>query len=214
MRVTPEWTEVANGILAIAQILAIVVAAAWAYFRFVRGRTFAERLETSVHVTPFRRGGISALRIRAGMTNTGASVVRLKDDVKIVYVYGTVVTDAAPGVSFGWGKHLVVASVFGKHKWIEAQETVNDEALVTVPDDGWLAFRVELIVASKKNKRWSCNAIVPATELEEWRREMHETYAEQDDLTPEEEKRIRQDCEEQERRDQEERERKQREAAT
>jgi hypothetical protein len=110
------------------------------------------------------------MRIRAGLTNTGASIVRLKDDVKVVYVYGAAITDAAPGMLPDWGEHLLVAPVFSAHKWIEAQETVSDETLATVPDHDWLAYRVELIVASKKKKRWSANAVVPATDLEQWRR--------------------------------------------
>jgi hypothetical protein len=162
MVATPHWVEVTRGILDVAQVAAILGAAGWAYFKFVRGRTFAERLEASVHATPFRRDGMSGLRIRTGLTNTGASIVRLKDGVKVVYVYGTPVADAVPGMLPQWGQHLLVVSVFTRHKWIEAQETVSDEALAIVPDRRWLGYRIELIVASRKNKRWTANTVIPA----------------------------------------------------
>ncbi len=167
MAAAPQWAEVAKGVLAIAQAVAIAGAAAWAYFKFVRGRTFAERLEVSLHATPFQQNGVSALQIQAGIRNTGASVVHLMDDVKIVYVYGTAVAEVTPGVSPDWGEKLMLISVFDEHKWIEAQETVSDETLATIMDATWLAFRLELIVGSRKNKRWSATAIVPATNLDE-----------------------------------------------
>ena len=59
-RARPPWVDVTKGVLDIAQVIAILGAAAWAYFKFVRGRTFTERLEPSVYVTPFRRGASAA----------------------------------------------------------------------------------------------------------------------------------------------------------
>jgi hypothetical protein len=155
-----KWTDVASGALAIAQLIAILVAGGWAYFKFVRGRTFAERLETSVTATPFDQDGIRMLCIRATISNTGASQVDLIDDLKIVRVYGTKVADAQAGVNVDWGHHLILTPIFGEHKWIEAQETVSDEALAVVANCR-LAYRVELLVASKKKKQWSTAAVVP-----------------------------------------------------
>jgi hypothetical protein len=210
MAAAPQWAEVAKGALAIAQILAIFLGAGWAYFKFVRGRTFAERLEASVGSMPFQAGEVIALRIRASITNTGASIVRLDDDVKVVYVYGAEMAAAGPGVRVDWGGHLALTSVFAEHKWVEAQETVSDEVLVTIPDSGWVACRVELIIASKKKKRWGATAIVPATDIEGGRKHMQaQNKVEQDDLTPDEKEKIRRDLEEQ--REEEERKRREKE---
>lgn len=215
MAAAPQWAEVAKGVLAIAQVVAILVAAVWAYFKFARGRTFAERLEASVDATPFQRRGISALRIRASATNTGASIVYLKDHAKIVRVYATALADATPGVSLDWGKHLVVMSVLTDHNWIEAQETVSEELLAAVPYSGRLAYRVELVIGSKKNKRWSASAIVPTADVEERRNQvLGLERAEQTDMPPEEDEKLRQQQEEQKRRDEEERKRREQKKAT
>jgi hypothetical protein len=164
MAAAPQWAEVARGVLAIAQAIAIVIGAAWAYFKFVRGRTFAERLEVSLEGTPFRVGESVALRIHVGMTNTGAAIVRLAEEFTVVYVFGVTVDRATSGEHIDWGKHLDVVPVFTRHEWIEAQETVADEVLVTLSHGEWLAYRIELIVASKKDKRWGTTAIAPAAD--------------------------------------------------
>jgi hypothetical protein len=152
----PQWAEVAKGSLAIVQIFAVVLGAAWAYFKFVRGRTFAERLEVSVDAEPFRKGKTSALRIKATMVNTGARIVQFEKDVKVVYVHGVAPEDTAPGVSVDWGQKLVLARVFDDHEWIEAQETISDEVLVTVPSRR-LIYQLRLIVASSKKKALGCD---------------------------------------------------------
>jgi hypothetical protein len=166
MSSAPQWAEVAKGVLAVAQVIALVAAAAWAYFKFFRGRIFTERLQASVQATPFRRGGVSALQIRAEITNTGASMVSLHDHVKVVYVFGLVMDDTAPRPSSGWGGHLDVVPVFEKHKWIESQEAIREEVLAVVDDRSWLAYRLELIVASTTGNRWSATTVVPAVERE------------------------------------------------
>ncbi len=109
MAAAPQWAEVAKGILAIAQAVAIVVAATWAYFKFVQGRTFAERLEASVNAEPFKVRNGTALRLQATLANTGAKKVNLKEEVKVVCVYGATVAQATPGVSVDWGRPLAVA---------------------------------------------------------------------------------------------------------
>jgi len=163
-----QWAEVAKGVLAIAQVVAIVGGTLWAYFKFVRGRTFAERIEASVDANAFHRDGISSLRIRVSLTNTGASAVQLKPDVKKVRVCPAAIGDTIPSGLPLWDReHFVLSPVLEHHAWIEAQETIRDEVLVTVDDRDVLAFEVELLVGSEKRKRWSAKTIVPAVDLEE-----------------------------------------------
>src|SRR4051794_25796817 len=124
MAAAPHWAEVTKGVLAGAQILALVLGGAWAYFKFVAGRTFTERLEVSVEATPFKAGDAIALRIRTAVANTGASKVELNDDAKVAYVFGVIPTNAVPGFPVAWGNHLTLMPMFARHKWIEAQETI------------------------------------------------------------------------------------------
>jgi hypothetical protein len=197
------WTDVTSGVLDIAQVVAILGAASWAYFKFVRGRTFAERLEASVDATAFRRAGVSGLRVRVGLTNTGASLVALTKDVNVVYVYATPVTDAIPGTLPEWGRHVLVAPIMEHHGWIEAQETIRDEALMIVPDHRMLAYQVEFIVGSQKNMRWTARTIVPTADAEDMTRIKRCEEVDEMRLDDHEKLRIRRDREEQVRHEQE-----------
>jgi hypothetical protein len=163
MASTPQWVEVTKGILNIAQVIAIVGAAGWAYFKFVRGRTFAERLECSISASPFQSQGVKGVRVRIEVTNTGASIVRLRSGATVVYVYGATAASARPEVLPEWGERLVVANVLQEHENIEAQESVGDELVAVLPDRDWYALKAELKIVSSKRKMWSADSLVPAS---------------------------------------------------
>lgn len=166
----PQWTEVAKGAAAIAQVAALIVGGIWAYFKFIRGRTFSQRLELEVEASLLESGGIKMLRVKISMRNTGLSVLKLSDSVKAVYLYGTASSDWIPSSSIEWSDVLRLAPIFENHQWVEGGETVADEVLVPVPDttDGseWLAFRLDVKVGSKRRRLrrsllWSATVIVP-----------------------------------------------------
>jgi len=168
----PHWVQIASGVADAAQVAAIVLGAIWAYFKFVRSRTFASRLELAVEGVLLNREDDYALLVTSSLRNQGLVRVRLQDYARSAYVYGLDTSQWRPDESVEWGDHLRVERIFEDHEWIEAQETITDRCLIPVrpppdPADRWLALRIKSIVASKRQKVshkafvWTSVVIVP-----------------------------------------------------
>jgi hypothetical protein len=164
------WTTWAEGIAALAQAAAIVIGGMWAYFKFIRGRTFAQRAELSVTPTLFPEQS-PKLKVRATLHNVGLSKLPLR--TQAVFIYGIYAAPTADNPIATREQRIgKPKKIFAAHEWIEAQETVTDELLFLLPDSqiagehDWLAFRVECKVYAKRRKpgalSWSASALVPA----------------------------------------------------
>jgi hypothetical protein len=165
-----SWTTWADGAASAAQALAIVVGGTWAYFKFLRGRTFARRAELSVTPTILPEQ-TPKLKVRATLRNAGLAKLPLR--TQAVFVYGIYAAPTAENPIATKERQLgKPRKIFAAHQWIEAQETVTDEVLFLVPDSQsandheWLAFRIECRVYAKRRKpgalTWTASAVVPA----------------------------------------------------
>jgi hypothetical protein len=165
-----SWTTWAAGVASLAQAAAIVIGGIWAYFKFVRGRTFAKRAELSVTPTllPVQK---PTLKVTATLRNAGLSKLPLR--TQAVFLYGIYATPTADNpIATGEQQLGKPRKIFAAHHWIEAQETVTDELLLLLPDSQfateheWLAFRVECRVYAKRRRKgalnWTASALVPA----------------------------------------------------
>jgi hypothetical protein len=165
-----QWSRLAEIADHLVTSLAILVGGMWAYLKFVRGRTFAHRAELEVSGALFGHGGDRIVRATVRVKNTGLSKLPLKPDGKVVYLHGISATGWAPEGNVEWEK-LAITPVLGGLAWIEAHESVSDEALIPVPardrgDARWLALRLEAQVWGRRRSgrggpRWMAATIVP-----------------------------------------------------
>jgi hypothetical protein len=154
---------------ALIQALAILVGGVWAYYKFVRGRTFAPRAEVRVHGKLLADGSTRGISVAASLQNPGETRLPIRAPI--------VTADAV--LQDGWGappkwKEVGFAPIFAEHHRIEARETITDETVIPLPDrDGtpdleFLAYRVECAVFEFRadgqgGQRWSSAAIVSGT---------------------------------------------------
>ena len=75
-----SWTEIARGVAAVVQILAIVVAGAWAYYKFVRGRTFKPRAELDLDAHILEVEDEKAISLNVDFHNTGSIRIEFPRD--------------------------------------------------------------------------------------------------------------------------------------
>jgi hypothetical protein len=78
--VAPEWTEIAKGVAAIVQIVAIVVGGSWAYYKFVRGRTFKPRAEVDIAASIVETNGEKGISLSVSFHNTGLIYIEFPTD--------------------------------------------------------------------------------------------------------------------------------------
>ena len=130
---------------------AVVIGGVWAYFKFVRGRTFANRGELTVSASLERSAARLYLCITIVFKNTGLSRLPLNNNMKAIRLFGMVSQmDRGPGET-EW-ERIVTLPILDQHEWLEAQETVTDTVVYRLPVsvDIHAAYRVEAIVGARR----------------------------------------------------------------
>jgi hypothetical protein len=109
--------------------VAVIIGGVWAYFKFVRGRTYRPRLEVNLAGQWWPVNGKWLLQTRVMVKNVGASKVELiqKGTGLRVSVPGT--DQPSPPASVVWASKKVFV-ILNEHSWIEPGETVSDDHLI------------------------------------------------------------------------------------
>ena len=164
-------TEITQPAAHIAQVAAITVGALWAYFKYLRGRTFRPRAQIRLEASLCSQGAQRFLLARVSMENHGLSYVRLESGLRVLFV-DEARTSTVPGVAMGWQTDppfFVVDDLFREDEGLEPGETLKEDVLVPLeaPSMGAPpAYRVRVFVRSpppllrKNGVRWAANTIV------------------------------------------------------
>jgi hypothetical protein len=172
-----KWVKLTDIASHLAQTVGIIFGGIWAYFKFIRGRTFAPRIELNTQGSLIQLRGADLLKVAVSVHNAGLSSVTLYKGRRFIRLFGVTKSSIASGSNVHWGEPLMITRILNNHEWIEAQETLTEEVLIPVPlpkdSATWLAFRVEAQVwsqprrDSKEGIRWVADAIVPAKRIQD-----------------------------------------------
>jgi hypothetical protein len=153
-----------------AATIAIVGTAGWAYFKFVRGRTFRRRLELMISGEVRRDPGIVYLLTNSTAKNIGLSKFEIDHDKSGLRVMTHASEDAVTEARLAQWSPLSTWAVLEGKDSLEPGEPAAEEFLIEIPDEGFLAFRLQLWVSSTHNESWEVTAVVnlePAGDNEE-----------------------------------------------
>jgi hypothetical protein len=167
-------TDVVNNIVTSS---AVVIGGVWAYFKFVRGRTFARRAELAVSPAIEQSADSLYLSVTITLKNAGLSKLPLNKDMKVVRLFG-IADEADQNFTTPKWERISTLPILDQHDWLEAQETVTDMVIYSLQgsdgkDSGHAAYQVEAIVGAprrrvtRKGTRWQSRAVVflPAAKL-------------------------------------------------
>jgi hypothetical protein len=133
----------------LVQIAAIIVGGIAAYIKWFRGRLYETRLEVSVTGSLIETSPRQLLAI-ARAKNVGLSKVSIRQEGSGLRVFSVLTCEPGSKVlSVGW-KREATFPVFQEHEWIESNETIESQLLVTLPDGQSGAYRLELLLTSGK----------------------------------------------------------------
>jgi hypothetical protein len=145
----------------IVSVLAIILGAIWAYYKFLRGRTFSHRAELAVTGDLLGNEDKRAIRARVTLKNMGLTKLPLRTKVvRVDAIYPA-----------GWDdrkwERLTTVNVLEPHEWVEPQEPIADEVLIPLEGaQDALAFVVQAIVFERRKKggglQWTAQQIVPS----------------------------------------------------
>jgi hypothetical protein len=110
---------------------ALVVGGLWAYFKFVKGRTYRPRLEVGMSGQWRQLDGMDLLHARITVQNIGNSVVTLLQRGTGLRVSVPAADQGTAPVAVAWTV-LRVFEILGEHEWIEPGETVSDDVLLNL----------------------------------------------------------------------------------
>ncbi len=149
---TGDWIGAGQNIV---QAAAIIMGGVWAYYKFVKGRTFYRRAELTVNGTLVPTSDPATIRAQVTFQNTGASKIPLRAKIVRAAVYEGEADEQGRAVWHEFGS----APLFAEHDWIESQETIVDDILIPVPTDiHALGYRITGIAierrGNERGKRW------------------------------------------------------------
>ncbi len=166
---TVELTTVTGAVNDIVTSSAIFIGGIWAYFKFIRGRTFAHRAELDVAVSLEDSNGRLYLSVAITLKNTGLSRLPLNSDMKVVRLFRMVSESDSAVYSAEWERISTVA-ILDQHDRLEAQEIVTDTLVYCLSgadtDPGHAVYQVEALVGAPrrlitgKGTRWQSRAVV------------------------------------------------------
>lgn len=135
---------------------AVVIGGVWAYFKFVRGRTFSHRAELSITAAVESYERCIYLNATVALKNTGLSKLPINDEMKYIQLYGITNGGTSFPGSVDWDR-LLTKRFFEQHAWVEAQETAIDTMVFRLQDAGSQsldrpAYQVEVWLGAPRNR--------------------------------------------------------------
>ncbi len=149
---------------------AVIIGGTWAYFKFIRGRTFAHRAELDVSASLGTGTNSSYLSITITLKNTGLSKLQLNSNMKAIRLF-RIAAEADDGPSLVRWQRILTSPIFEAHAWLEAQETVTDTVVYDVHGSGvsdadHAVYQMEAIVGARRRlitrrgTMWTSRAVV------------------------------------------------------
>jgi hypothetical protein len=146
--------------------VAVIAGGIWAYFKFVKGRTFRPRLEVDLSgewqsVGQWRRNRRQLLQARIRVKNIGASKVTLLQKGTGLRVSVLAANQPSPPAPAGWDSRGVFV-ILKEHAWIEPGETISDDLLLDLGMSAAVATLFEARLVWRRRRR---NIVVSAREV-------------------------------------------------
>ena len=150
----------------VTQSLALIAGGVWAYFKFVKGRTFEDRLNTTVSGKLISIYGSVFLIVTIRLQNVGLSRIAFDQDVSSLEIFEYV---PSQGEDILRVKNDLLTSfrVFGdKDRYIEPNEIVERETLIALQVLSKIGYQLELEVSSYSGYAWRTTTVVGKSAFE------------------------------------------------
>ena len=142
--------DLADIIGTLVTALAVVIGGFWAYFKFIKGRTYRPHVEVKQAGDWLGPDGALGFKATVSLKNIGAAKVELLQKGTGLRISKLADEQPAPPHESSWDS-LGVFKIFTKHEWIEPGETITDELLVRLPPDPQtLQVETRLVLPWKK----------------------------------------------------------------
>ena len=162
IRIDWETTHQFTGsIQNLVQVLALYAGGCWAYFKFIKGRTFQQRLTPVVTGRFVALDDVVYLIVTIQIKNVGLSRIDFdrQTSALILYEYST---SSAAGVHAVTEKRLTSFAIFDEEqeRYVEPKEDIEVQQFISIPGQLKLAYRLEAEILSTAGSIWRATSIV------------------------------------------------------
>jgi hypothetical protein len=141
------------------KVAAVLIAGAWGYLNYRRGRTFKRRLEPRISGKILHSNGAWLLSGVAQLKNVGLSVVTIEQKGTAIVVDDFLVVTDASGATRVKEERVAVLEVFKAHGWIEPGEPIEESFLIPLPNrPNRVAAHLRLRIVSSKTE-WNNDSV-------------------------------------------------------
>ncbi len=148
MQEVPYWLRVAESLAAVAMPMVIAIGGIFAYYKFFRQGEHDPRLQPTVAAEATVHGGMIYIVATVGAQNTG------QVDAVLDIEGSGLETFLAEATVPGWTPHTT-SDVFDNHDVVQPGETIEDQILLEMVDEGEIAVGLRLTVAeTAKGHSW------------------------------------------------------------
>jgi hypothetical protein len=160
-----NWKDFWDIAAHIGTLIGLAVAAVWAYFNFVKSRTYYPRMELEVSGELRTHETQRYLVPRVTLRNIGKSKVQLNQHGSGFRVWvANGATDEWGALAWSGGGH--VFPIFEDHAWIEPGESIFDELTLLPLPANCIAAKVQVRLTAPigwprgNNTVWNCSTII------------------------------------------------------
>lgn len=164
--VTIDWSrtkDFSDTLQNFVQIAAFFVAGWWAYFKFVKGRSFKESLVPAVSgrfvVIDDRTYLITTIRVK----NVGQSIITFAPNASSLKLFGYSLSPAEEIITVPDDKITQFEALHENDKYIEPNEIIDETRFIAIPGSVVLGFRIELEIISSQGFTWRTTSVVEKT---------------------------------------------------
>lgn len=142
--------------------VALIVGGGWAYFKFIKGRTFQRRLQVVLEGNIEKSPGVMYLIVNSRAQNIGLRELNINAEESALSIFTlSARTDAVEEAARSGWELLGVWSVFEDQLLLEPDESIRDPQLLELPEGGFAALRLELVVSPEGSERsWQTSEVV------------------------------------------------------
>lgn len=161
----PTIQKIADILWKLIASAGVLIGGIWAYFKFIKGRTFQPNIVPKVAGEARDKDGEIFLIATTEVENVGASKVTLDHQHTVIRVLTSRALARGEEGPIEWGEKAFATRKILQHRdHLEPGGTAVDTELFQIQNDNFVALRLEVLVASTKDDKWTGVGIVNLSE--------------------------------------------------
>jgi hypothetical protein len=148
-----SWSQILDELVKIFTILGISGGGLFALHHYLKSRVYKFKFEQNISGRIISIDQVEYLVISVSLINVGLSKIDIRQKGSGIELFACekkVAIDNAKNVDW---QYKGTFGVLEKHDWIESGETIQDELLIAIPKNKYIAFRAHFRIMANKVQR-------------------------------------------------------------